>query len=97
MRAYNLLLRFYTSHTPYISLVKIFRCGGSDDSIRLRCSDNSDNLTIVIESKGMCIIIIMVSWKLRGPFWILFKMEAKQLCMYTMGVIYAIGLGKTSV
>ena len=35
------------------SLVKIFRCGGSDDSIRLRCSDNSDNLTIVIESKGM--------------------------------------------
>ena len=53
---YNSTFGFIPSHplhTPHISLVKIFRCGGSDDSIRLRCSDNSDNLTIVIESKGI--------------------------------------------
>ena len=49
------VVEFISSPTPthtHTSLIKIFRCGGSDDSITLRSSDNSDYLTIVIESKG---------------------------------------------
>ena len=46
-------LPYSCTHTYiYNSLIKIFRCGGGEDSIRLRCSDNSDFLTIVIENKG---------------------------------------------
>lgn len=46
------------------SFLKVIRCGGSDDGVTLRCQDNSDSISIVIENAGtyMCSVNIEGVW-----------------------------------
>jgi proliferating cell nuclear antigen len=41
------------------NLSKILKCAGNDDSITLRCEDDSDTLTATFESKSKCQSLLM--------------------------------------